>query len=116
MVVVGALVLYCVITARDNTRVHRFESIQIGMTEDNVIQLLGQHDDSMPRPYPGSYDPKELDRLTVRTTKIWYSNRFTAQIGFDEQGIVVWKGVGIAPVRRRERGSYFDWINRVFGF
>ena len=90
--------------------------IRIGMTEVEVTERLDCIPNAVKRkPYAGSFDPKEFEDASVSVTKIWYKNGQTIQIGFNDQGRVAWKGMGMPPVSRRSH-SFLDWIRNILQF
>jgi hypothetical protein len=94
----------------------KFDNIVIGMSEDDVVGVLGERPFEERRcPFPGTYDPLEFERARVVTTKIWYADGFAGQVGFDHQARVVWKGAGISVVQRRSERPWFYQISNFFG-
>jgi SmpA / OmlA family len=118
MILATIVVAWLSIRSRDSVSVRNFERIQPGMTLEQVSEILGRPpaESTMRAPYAGSYDPKEFRETGVVDTRFWYSEELTAQVGFNEAGVVVWKGAGMAPIPRWRDDSFAGRFRRWFRF
>lgn len=114
---IGAFTVIAWLLHRDTVSARNFENIRIGMTIEEVANLLGTPpaDSDMHHPYAGSYDPKEYHEAGAVVTRFWYNEEFTAQVGFDAHGLVVWKGAAMTPIRRWQADSLATRMRRWFG-
>ena len=114
----GAFATVAWLRPRDTVSVRNFDSIRIGMRLQEVSDVLGRPpaDTNMRHPYAGSYDPNENREAGVVETRFWYSEELTAQVGFDANGLVVWKGAWMAPIPRWRDDSLGARMKRWFRF
>lgn len=95
-----------------------FSRVEPGMTLEEVSDLLGQPwTHTEPKPSWGTSNRVEYDASGAVVTHFWGSEEFTAQVGFDATGVVVWKGVCPPPIPWKEwaRPSWWQQLRRRIG-
>jgi hypothetical protein len=77
----GTFVLLLLLAPSDSVNRRTIARIRLGMTEEQVEEVLGRPADSA-----GAMNPEELGQLTKGVAKQWLGPARTVRVGFDASG------------------------------